>query len=334
MSGIQIRNCAVFLVFGVSTGLIGCGPNRKQLTPSVAKTLVQEYINGRFFGLSLDKGANRLEELTVTGSLRRKAQGSVVLIKWKEVHQYMTEEWLIPIEDGIPRLADIVKALYGRGYATLERRKMTVPDLSGVYTGTDRLRVFSRALKVYIQHNGPDITGEFEIECYGAVARGYLGGSIDPKTGKVYLREREVRSGSCGGPFDGQLFDVVASGSTLKLQYIVDEWKYVTLETTWNGKMVTLEPYTFKRTDKLSALDLGGEWAEGGVLAITGCSDLVLDAIAANAAAGRCTFRVELNDLGKVLVGSEAVDGHGEVQFLRRPDGSWFAGECNFKVRR
>jgi len=334
MCRIRIRNCALFLICTVSTGLIACGPNRKQLTPSVARTLVQEYVNGRFFGLSLDKDANKLGELTVTGSLRTKAQGSVVLIKWKEVHEYMTREWLYPIEDDRPRLADIVEALNRRGYVTLERRKMTVPDLSGVYTGMDRLSVFQREIKVYIEHNGANVTGQFDQQCFGEVARRDLVGSIDPKTGKVYLRAAKVISGFCADPFNDRLFDVVTSGSTIKLQFIEDKWRYLTLEAKWNGKMVTLEPYTFKRTDKLNALDLGGIFANGGVLAITGCSDLVLDPMATNAAEGRCTFRVELNDLGKALVGSEAVDGHGEVQFLRRPDGSWFANECNFEVQR
>jgi hypothetical protein len=334
MSRVQIRNCALFLICTVSTGLIGCGPNRKQLTPSVAKTLVQEYVNGSFFGLSLDKRANRLEKLTVTGALRAKAQGSTVLINWKEVHEYMTREWLYHIEEDTPRLADIVEALERRGYVTLERRKMTVPDLSGVYTGIDKLSVFQRELRVYIAHKGPDVTGQFDQQCFGEVARRDLVGSIDPKTGKVYLRAAKVISGFCADPFNNRLFDVVTSDSTIKLQFIKDDERYLTLEGKWNGKMVTLEPYTFKPTDKLNALDLDNTWAKGGGLAITGCSDLVLVPFATNAAAGRCTFHVELNDLGKALVGSEAVDGHGEVQFLRRPDGSWFASECNLEVRR
>ena len=322
------------MICTVLTTLIGCGPNRKELTPSLAKTLVQEFVNGRFFGLSLAGGANRLEELEVKGALRTKAQGSQVLINWKEVHAYMSREWLYPIEDDRPRLADIVKALNRRGYVTLERRKVTVPDLSGQYSGFEKLSVFPNKIKVYIEQNGANVTGWFDQQCYGEVRRRNLVGSIDPTTSKVHLRAAKVISGFCADPFNGRLFDVSIVGSTIKLQFIEDNLRYFTLEASWSGKMVTLEPYTFKPTDKLRALDLDGTFAKGGTLAITGCSDLVLVPMATNAAAGRCTFRVDLNDLGKALVGSEAVYGHAEVQFLKRPDGSWFAHQCAFEVQK
>jgi hypothetical protein len=47
-------------------------------------------------------------------------------------------------------------------------------------------------------------------------------------------------------------------------------------------------------------------------------------------AAGQFTWRVSLNDIGRVLVGAGQPHGKGEVVFGKKPDGSWFVDRVAF----